>query len=199
MNLRIAFVLAALLAFCVCPAQQVTKEQTMKSREILQKARMLDHLTHLLPLLLTKTQINSLLSAIEKARAKEDQITLNEHRELLKMESMLDEQIKRGVEKRMVPEDAKLKETAKTFSAFDFRRMAAAEENATELLAAVKKIFNAGQLKVAENTLDPKAFDPKLKPDEMSQDEKLKFFIKAVLMDWTSYDVLVKMAKYASD
>lgn len=194
MKNALTFLVVGLLSLNLCATQQLSKDKMNKSREVLMKARSLDHLTHLLPLAMTKEQLNKLLLVVDKARQKEDAITLNEHQELVKIEPLIDGEVKRGTKDGAVPSKEVLSQCAKLFSAFTIRRTMAAEENTTDIFNAMKSILNEGQLKVAANTLDPRAFDPNAKPDSMSQDEKIKLFIKAVILDWSSYDIMVKMA-----
>lgn len=197
MNLRPLILLVALSAFVIAPAQ-ITKEKAAKSREILNKARQLDHLKYFLPMTLSKDQLNKLLSVIEKARANEDKVTLNEHNELVKIESTIDGEIDRGVKQGAVPSQEIMKKLSKLFSDFSIVRSVVAEENTDIILEAMKKIFRPDQLKIAQNTVNPKDYDPNLKPSTMTDDEKLRFFIKAVILDWTCYDVLLKLAARAS-
>lgn len=194
MNVRLLTTFVALVSLAAFGTAQVSKDKTEASRRVLNKVRQIDHLNHLLPLVLTKAQINAILPAIEKARAAEDKVTLNEHNELVKLEAQIDSQIAKGVKEGKVPDQDFNKRVAKLFSDFATIRQIVAEENTDLVFEVVKKTLDAGQFKAAANTFNPKEFDPSAKPAEMSDDDKVKLFIKAVFMDWTSYDILLKLA-----
>ena len=81
------------------------------------------------------------------------------------------------------------------FSAFTVRRQIAAGENADAVLAVLKSTLNAGQIKAAANSEDMKAFDPNLDPAKLSDDDKLKFYIKDIVLDPQAYDLLMRMSK----
>ncbi len=192
------FLIGLIVAALACAlVAQLTPEKGKRSKEILNKARQLDLLNHILPLALSKEQYNKILPVIEKCRAKEMDIEAREADELRVLETKIDSALDKGVKAGLVPDKEVLREVNKTFIAFDMRRRAVADENTDAILAVLKSTLNAGQLKVAENTIDPKAFDPNAKPDAMSQDEKIKFFIKADMLDWSCYDLMVKLQKVA--
>jgi hypothetical protein len=188
--------LAAMVGMSVTVAvTQVSPDKAKKSDEILAKARQLDLLNHMLPLLLTKPQIDKLLVVVEKSRAKVDQIRSMEHSDLLKYETKINDAVQKGIEKDLVPAKALLVELAKLFQAFTIRRQIAAGENADMVLEVMKKELNAGQLKAAMNSHDIKAFDPNIDVSKLTDDDKLKFYIKDVILDPQGYDLLLKMSK----
>lgn len=47
------------------------------------------------------------------------------------------------------------------------------------------------------NILDPKSVDPSAKPDKMSDDEKRRFYLRAVFLDGLTYELLKVMYKKA--
>lgn len=191
--------LAVLAAMSVTVAfSQLSPEKAKKSDDILKKARQLDLLNHLLPLVLTKDQINKLLVVVEKSRARVDQIRQMEATDLLKYETKVDDAVSKGVNKDMVPAKALLVELNKLFTAFGIRRSIAAGENADEVLAVFKKELNEGQRKAAMNSHDIKAFDPKIDVSKLTDDDKLKFYIKDVILDPYAYDLLIRMSKAGS-
>lgn len=177
---------------------QGTSDAAKRSDAIMKKARTLDLLNHILPLLLTKDQINQMLPVIERTRAKVRQIEKAEAEDLAKFDKKLDEAIEQGLGKDRVPSRALLNEVSRLFQALSIRRQVAAEENAEEMLAVVKKALNAGQIKTMANSLDMKVYMPGTDPATITEDVKLKVFIKDVLLDPLSYDFLVRLSKIKS-
>ncbi len=176
-----------------------TTDKAKRSDGILKKARQLDLLNHLLPLTLTKAQINSLLAPIEKCRRKVKEIEGLEADDLIKYEARIESVVADGADKGKVPSIDFLKEMNKLFIAFSVRRQIAAGENAEIVLAEIKKSWNKGQLTVASKSIDIKAYDPTYDAATATEDFKLSFYIKDILLDPQAYEVLVRMAKRASD
>ncbi len=173
----------------------ISPEKSKKSNEILVKARQVDLLNQLLPLVLTTDQINKLLPVLEKVRSKENEVAAKEAEQMRVMEPKIDSALQKGVKDGVVPTKELLRELNNMFIAFTMIREAITDENVNTILTGLKATLNAGQLKAAQNSMDPKAFDPAAKPSEMTSDDKLKVFIKNVLMDWICYDLLVKLAQ----
>jgi hypothetical protein len=171
-----------------------TADKAKHSSEILKKARHLDILNHMLPLVLTKAQIDKLLPALERCRAREAEVQGKEADVMRTMEAKIDAALDKGINNGTVPPKELLQELNKMFIAFSMSRQAVSDENTDAILALMKAEFNPGQLKAAQNSIDPKAYDPGAKPEEMTQDERLRFFIKAVMLDGACYDVLVKLS-----
>lgn len=176
---------------------QFTPARAKKSDEILVKARQLDLLNHLLPLVMTKDQLNKVLGVVEKCRAKVDRIRLDEANDLLKFEPKIEDALNRGVNKDLVPSKTLMVDLTKSFTMFSIRRGAASTENAEDVLAVMKKELNAGQLKAAANSHDLKVYDPSIDPSKLSEDDKLKFYIKDVILDPSCYDLLIRLTKTA--
>jgi len=191
------FIAAFVGASVAVAFSQFTPARAKKSDEILVKARQLDLLNHLLPLVMTKDQLNKVLGVVEKCRSKVDRIRLDEANELLKFEPKIDDAINRGVNRDLVPSKTLMVDLAKNFNAFSIRRQVAAGENADDVLAVMKKELNAGQLKTAANSHDLKVYDPNVDPSKLSEDDKLKFYIKDVILDPSCYDLLIKLTKTA--
>ena len=136
-----------------------------------------------------------ILVAVEKARSKVSQIEQMEATDLLNYESKINDAINKGISRDLVPSKDLLKELNRLFSAFTVRRQIAAGENADAVLAVLKSTLNAGQIKAAANSEDMKAFDPNLDPAKLSDDDKLKFYIKDIVLDPQAYDLLMRMSK----
>ena len=62
------------------------------------------------------------------------------------------------------------------------------------LTTMLEKTLNMGQRRALVNSFDPKFIDPSAKPESMSEEAKMNFFVKRVFMDNMAYDVLKKLA-----
>ncbi len=188
---------AAFLGACVAVAltSQLSTEKANKSYELLTKARQLDLLNHMVPLVMTKEQINKMLVVVEKARANVEKIKLMEANELIQYETKINDAISKGVNKDQVPAKNLMVEINRLFNAFSVRRTVAAGENADLVYEVLKKEFNAGQFKAAANSIDMKAYEKDIDVTKLTDEAKVKFFIKDIFLDPACYDLLLKMTK----
>jgi hypothetical protein len=170
-----------------------------KSNEILTQMRQLDLLNQILPLLMNKDQIGKLLTAIEKARANVRNIEQLEDQDLAKQAQKVSEATKAGFDQQKLPERELLVELNKLVRAFSIRRQVAIGENVTTVKEAFDAVLNPGQRKAAANSLNPGLFDPSLKVEQMSEEQKIRFFIQEILLDPLAYDVLKRLQKSAPD
>lgn len=174
---------------------QLTPDKAAKSLELLTKSRQLDLLNHMVPLIMTKEQINRILVPIEKARASVERIKLMEANDLIRYESKINDAVAKGINRDQVPAKALLVELNKLYTGFAVRRNVAAGENADLVYEVLQKELNAGQLKAAANSLDIKAYDASVDTSKLSEEAKIKFFIKDIFLDPSCYDLLVRMSK----
>ena len=188
--------LAVLAAMSVTVAlTQLSPDKAKKSDEILIKMRQIDLLNFMVPLVLTKDQINKLLVVVEKCRAKVEQVRNDEATELLKFDSKVTDAVNKGINKDITPGKTLMIELNNNLTKFAFRRQLTGDENADLVLAVFKKELNEGQRKAAMNAHDIKAFDPRVDVSKLTDDDKLKFFIKDVILDPYAYDLLMRMSK----
>ena len=188
--------LAVVAAMSVTVAlTQLSPEKAKKSEEILIKMRQIDLLNYIVPLVLTKDQINKLLVVVEKCRSKVDQVRNDEAAELLKFESKVTDAINKGINKDITPGKTLMIELNNNLTKLAFRRQLVGDENADLVLAVFKKELNEGQRKAAMNAHDIKAFDPRVDVSKLTDDDKLRFFIKDVILDPHAYDLLIRISK----
>jgi hypothetical protein len=69
---------------------------------------------------------------------------------------------------------------------------------ADSLYDVVNKLFDAGQKKIAANSIDWKLLDPTSDLDKKDEPTKIRAYIKAVLMDPLAYDLMILLAKKAN-
>lgn len=170
-------------------------DKSKKATETLEKMRQLDLLNQLLPLVMTKDQIRQLLPSIEKARrdvkAQEDM----EADLISKYAARVDEAVKNGTEKGDVPDKQFLKELNALVMTMSIKRNAVISDNTDLVLDQMKKVLNAGQIKAAANSLSPSIYLPGYKPEELTDEMKLKVFVREIMLDPLAYDILVKIQK----
>jgi hypothetical protein len=175
-----------------------TPEQMKKSDDVLNKMRQIDLLVQIIPLALTKDQINALLDVVERARAKVSAAQKDEAEKLAKLERTVDDAIKKAVETNVAPPKALLDDLAHATAVMTMNRLTIIDDNTTAVENVIKRVCNAGQIKVMQESLAPQLIDPSLKPDKMTAEDKLKLFIQNILLDPQSHEILVQLAKHAS-
>lgn len=172
-----------------------TKPQGNTADIILKKIHELDLLNQILPALLTKDQIRALMPEIEKARDVVKKAEAAELEELKKLDAKIDPALKDAYAKGKVPDTKVLSEYWKTFAKMRQIRQALIDINTTNVTEVLKKHISEGQLAAIRNALNPGALDPSLDPAKMTDDEKVRFWVKYVLLDYASYDILIKLSK----
>jgi len=168
-----------------------------KSDQTVVKIRQVDVMVQLIPLTLKKAQIDKLLPSIEKARAKELQIRKMEDDDLEKLDARLDDALKNGLEKQAYPPRELQVDVSKLTRAMAIRRQVALAEMIEEVYNATNTILDEGQRTVMEKSLNIGALDPSLKDKELTREQKIKFFIRQILLDSYAYDMLLKLQKTA--
>ncbi len=192
--LRILMIALAALTVSVGMAQPGTAN-AQKADAAMEAIRKLDLLNQILPIVLTKEQVNQLLPVVEKARAKFRLTMQREAEELGKMQSRLDAAVKEATDNQKLPDKALLAEANKLINTLTLVRQVITEENTDLVLEQLKKTCNAGQLKTAANSLDPRYYGSTAKPAEVKEETKLRLFVREILLDALTYDLLLKMAK----
>lgn len=179
-------------------AQPVTAEGK-KSDEILAKIHKMDMVNQILPVLMTTTQVKAVLGPIEVARQAERSVMSKEAAELRKIESKIDIALKDAVEKRkVVPQDT-MKDVAIVTKALGIGRTALAAEHVDKVTKVVEATLDAGQRKAAANSLNVGVYFPGKTIADVPESTRLRTWVKYVLMDYQSYDILVALSRRTSD
>ncbi|MBL8039979.1 MAG: hypothetical protein JNM04_01400 [Chthonomonas sp.] len=176
-------------------AQTTKADAGKRADEILAKVHELDLLNQLLPVLMTKEQMRKILPSVEKAREMVKATEKGEAEQLEKLAAKIDPVLKEAYEKNKVPSQDVLLEYAKTFVKLRVVRRSVIESNTTAVLEVVQKTLDKGQLAAARNALDPKLIDPSLDKEKMSDDDKMRFWVKVILLDPQTYTILLKLSK----
>lgn len=176
-------------------AQTTKADAGKRADEILAKVHELDLLNQLLPVLMTKEQMRKILPSVEKAREMVKATEKGEAEQLEKLAAKIDPVLKEAYEKNKVPSQDVLLEYAKTFVKLRVVRRSVIESNTTAVLEVVQKTLDKGQLAAARNALDPKLIDPSLDKEKLSDDDKMRFWVKVILLDPQTYTILLKLSK----
>jgi len=192
--------LAVVVAFAVfgtsmagAPAPQLMKEDPVATRINL-KIRRVEILDQLLPVLLTKDQINKLLPKIEKARQLEVDLQKKELGMLKDFEPLVDTELDNGIKKQMI--------TSAEFNTKYLTLLAKVKAGRAGLIALstgmvyeeMKKVLNAGQMTAAAKAVPAHLLGGR-PLDQVPQEEKLQVWIREVMLDRASYDLLVDMTR----
>lgn len=193
--------LGALIATTVHAAEPQQTSSTPKaaaSAKIMMQIRKLDALIQIVPLNLKKNQIDAILLMQEKAQEKERQIRMLEDNDLEKLEPKLSTMVQSGIEKGTYPQREFQSEIANLTRAMGLRRQVASGEIVTDFYAGIKDVLDAGQKTIMAKSLNPALLSPGTKVDTMTEEDKIKFFIRAVFIDNAAYEVLKELRKTAS-
>ena len=175
---------------------QVTTPNGARSDQINLKMRDVDVLLQVLPLLLTKDQINNkILPAIEKNREVLKKELQYEDDELAKLEPLLDGAISAAYEKGTYPARTMTSEVADKTYKLSLQRKVFVGIMIDSMVDVLKTNLNAGQMKALIGSFDPKFIDPAAKPESLTDDKKMRFFIDRVFLDPIAYEVLKKLGK----
>lgn len=190
---RILLVLLVVLSGIAFAQEPSAKEK--KSAEILTKIRQVDLLNQLLPVSLTKEQINKILPVIEKCRAFVKKTEDEEAALLLTLEKAATDAVNAGVQKQDVPNEDLLIKFGKAFADMSAKRQTAMAANVIAATSIFEEVCNKGQVKTAANSLNPRLINPNLKVEELTEEVRLNYWIQEVLLDPRTYELLTRMAK----
>lgn len=193
MNRVLALLCAAIVCVAIAPLA-AAQTATPKKLTPLEKIKRLDIYNQLLPIVMTGEQIKALLPAIESASEKEKRLVLQEAEEMKAMDERLDKALA-AAEKGEVPPRELQQDIHKMFRDFRMRRLALTLDATEDLVALLKKTLNEGQLKAAANSITLAEIAPGKKPEDVTEDEKLRGWVRIVLLDPAAYDLLVEMSR----
>lgn len=186
------FLIVLSLALAISGAVFAQSDKAKQSAATLDKMRQIDLLNHLLPLTMNKDQIRKILPSIEKARRDVKTQEDEEAKFLAESSAKVNKAVEEGI-KGDVPDKQLLRELNAMIRLFTMKRKEIGDDNAKMVLEVLKTTLNAGQLKVAGNTLDFKVYNPGIKPEEIKDEDRLTLFVREILLDPLAYDLLVKI------
>lgn len=163
------------------------------------KVRKIDLLNQILPVLFTRKQIDALLPVIERARVRVKETRKKEDVLIKDFQKSVDEAIKNGTEKQSVPPRKILTDLTRLLEAIRITRQMVAAENAKSVQEVFDKVCNAGQRKVAAQSLALGMFEPAPDPEKVTEAQRELIFVREILLDPLAYDLLVDLQKNLKD
>ncbi len=187
MNKKLLWLLPLMVTVLMAPGLARADDAS----NIMAKMRQLDLMNQLLPVLLTNDQAKKLLTPIEKARQAVADIEKKELEEMKKVEPSVDSALKAAKEKGELPPKNVQQAVFVLLQSFQKRREAMVIEQTEGVLKVVEETFDAGQIKAASNSLSV----PESESGKLSDRDKLRRWVQAVLMDPLCYDLLVDISR----
>lgn len=199
MNSRISIVLALIVGLASLGlGQKLTSDQREQSDRVLAKIRKLEIMNQVLPLLLTPDQAKLFLPVLEKHRGDADKLEVDEFKMLLQLEKDVDAQLKVASDKGSMPDENVMKNLLVHFRAFAMRRKALVDDTVLSLKTLMKEKLNEGQVRSAANSFSPAVFGMEIDKETITEDKRLDYWVRLVLMDNDAYPVLVELSKKKS-
>lgn len=184
--------LCAIIVASIASVQQVTKDDRHGINPIIDKLAQIDKANQILPMVLTKAQLQKLLPKIERCR---DNIRNQEKKEADRLKAMAADIDKVHAEaaKGVVPSHDFLNRVSSVYAQFEQERTGVKAANAMIMNEAIDQILDAGQKKRIHSIVD-KVFNAKTqKWEDATEGEKLTYFALSVLLDDDAYQFLVKL------
>jgi hypothetical protein len=192
---RIALcIVVTCLAISGAFGQSQLSDKGQKSDLVLDKIAKMDVLNFVLPLAMSKEQLRQLLPVLEKIRQRVRKVQELEADELRKLEPDIDKAIKDASDKGLMPSGELRKNIASLFKKFALNRQINIDLNTDDLQKTLEGIWNAGQKKTAANALNMKDYDPNAKVEEMKDEDKIRVFVREIMLNPMAYDILVKLS-----
>jgi hypothetical protein len=197
MNKKLLLSLGLFLVAAVAGAQ-ITTPGGAVSDAINAKLHKLDLLIKLVPLALKKDQYPDLLLGIQKARDIERAELKKEDDELAALEPQVSSAIDKAVNDGVYPPRDMQQSVQDKLTAMSNRRLGVGYAMIKVVTNAISSGLNAGQRKVMAGSFAPQFINPAMKPEDITDDARVSFYIRTILLDPDAYDLLVEMSKHAS-
>lgn len=198
MKIRFVFALCLALASSLCLAQEPT--QAGKDIDaIILKINKLNIVKYITPLLLKKSQMNALMTTLEKCQTKQKEIIESDAKEFKarKIEGEIDKALDEALNDGSYPKRELQGKIIAIQDALLLRRKIATTEMVEMLFETTKKNLNEGQLTVMRNLTDPNYVEGQTKASKLPDEERTKLYIREVLLSPLAYDILKQLAKRA--
>ncbi|HLK13186.1 MAG TPA: hypothetical protein VKT78_00140 [Fimbriimonadaceae bacterium] len=190
-----AIVCLALFACAALSFDQGPTDKAAASDKVIDHIRQADLLNHLLPILWTKGQLNAILPSIEKARQTVELAHDNEYHKLMELDPKVSAAVDKALNDGNLPGRDLLKGVNDQLNTLQVTRTILGKRNEGLVYDALTATLNSGQKKAMANDLDPSSVTPGLKVETMSDEEKIRFYIRNILLDPLTYDLLVKLQR----
>jgi hypothetical protein len=179
-----------------------SQEYTAAGKELdstLLKINKLNILKYVTPLLLKKSQLNALMTTLEKCQAKQNEIIASDVKEFKarKLDTEIDKALDEALNDGTYPKRDLQGRIIAIQDALLIRRKLATNEMVDMLLETCRKSLNEGQITAMKNLTDPNYVEGQTKASKLSDDEKTKLYIREVFLSPLTYDLLKQLAKHA--
>lgn len=184
-----------LLTTAVATVAVAPPAPTDEATTIQMKVRQLTLLEQINPVLMTKPQLRRLLPAVESARQAERDLVANELKAMRPLSARLDTEIKKAKEEKKLADPDIWKTINDLQRQFNLNRARMINEQTEKVLTEMRRALNEGQLKAAANAIDARALLPGVPADQITEEAKLRAWIRIVLLDPIAYDLMLDMSK----
>jgi hypothetical protein len=173
-----------------------TDDQKEKAfRDFRVKIHQLEIYNMLLPIVMKKDQVKTILREVEKARAKRHEVLDMEYKAMEAIEQQVDDALTAAGDKGVVPGPTLINQLTNATKGSLILYVAWVDDWTDNVYSVVIATLDKGQQATMAKSLNPKDFPGDLKkPEEVSDADRIRIFIKNVLLDPDTYDVLVKMS-----
>jgi hypothetical protein len=161
------------------------------------KIHRLDLLIKLLPLVIQKAQYPVILAGIDKARDLEKEEKAKEDTALAEMEPSVSDAVDNGIQKGIYPPKDLQQSISDQIRKLNFQQIKVGAEMIKTVYDTIESSLNDGQRKTMEGSFSNEFISP-TSPSTVTDDVKLRFYVKAVFLDEDAYDLISEMAKHAS-
>lgn len=159
------------------------------------KIRRVYLLNQILPVLMTPAQIKKILPTVESARNAEKFQLEHELDVMKKYEAKIDTAIQNGLKKKMLTTGELKDELRLMLDTLGAERAKMIRVQSDKVREIMEQVLDKGQLKAATNSFDVRWFDPSADPAKYTDEQKLRLFIRMVILDPEAYPLLVEMSK----
>jgi len=192
---KLVLCLCLVCVSCIACFAQTDQDKQKAISDFRFKIHQLEIYNMVLPVLLKKDQIRSILKEVEKIREKRREILDAQYKLMRQLQNGVDDALVAASTRGAIPGQQLVGQLYKATQA-TLIELSLWSSEATDLIyTTVTATLDKGQQTVMAKTLNPRDFPDQLKkPEEVSQADRIKIFIRNVFLDPDAYDILVKMS-----
>jgi hypothetical protein len=193
------FLIAFVLILGVCAPMAVFAQTDTEKQAALTKFKAklhdLEVYNMVLPILMTKDQLKTILKTLQKCRARAHDLLAVQYKAMLTLEPKVDAAVAAAADKDKVPPPDLINSLYVASSVAVTLKAGLLDDDVDDLYDVITKTLNKGQLQAMANSLNPKEFPELLKkPDEVKQEDRIRIYIRAIILDDAAYPLLVKLS-----
>jgi len=172
------------------------QDEAARSAKVQENMRRVDLLRWLMPLVLRKDQFDKILPVFAKIKSEQRKVLEDEDKQFLALEKELEEAIRKAKEENVFPKRDLVTKCIRLVQALGLRRRMARADLTEEMYKVVDSTLDAGQKK-AMTAIEWKEIDPTAELEGKPDADKIRFFVRVVLLDPLAYDILIDLDKRA--